>query len=145
MGIDGVGSDSPVIEKKKEVIERTDDPVRMYLREMGAVELLSREGEIAIAKIGDPTETEPRAELATDEHHRVLEGRDRGVALPRPTDDAHPNLRMAQVGGRLDLRHGGEADPWIGNLALEHRTDLLAEQLVEAFRSLTHRMGSCRR
>ena len=30
--------------------ERTDDPVRMYLREMGAVELLSREGEIAIAK-----------------------------------------------------------------------------------------------
>ena len=36
--------------KKKEVTERTDDPVRMYLREMGAVELLSREGEIAIAK-----------------------------------------------------------------------------------------------
>ena len=30
--------------------DRTDDPVRMYLREMGAVELLSREGEIAIAK-----------------------------------------------------------------------------------------------
>ncbi len=47
---DPVGSDSPVIEKKKEIIERTDDPVRMYLREMGAVELLSREGEIAIAK-----------------------------------------------------------------------------------------------
>jgi RNA polymerase primary sigma factor len=40
----------PVAEKKKETIERTDDPVRMYLREMGAVELLSREGEIAIAK-----------------------------------------------------------------------------------------------
>jgi len=39
-----------VPEKKKETIERTDDPVRMYLREMGAVELLSREGEIAIAK-----------------------------------------------------------------------------------------------
>jgi len=36
--------------KKKEATERTDDPVRMYLREMGAVELLSREGEIAIAK-----------------------------------------------------------------------------------------------
>jgi RNA polymerase primary sigma factor len=31
-------------------VERTDDPVRMYLREMGTVELLSREGEIAIAK-----------------------------------------------------------------------------------------------
>ncbi|MEP2989037.1 MAG: RNA polymerase sigma factor RpoD [Parasphingorhabdus sp.] len=35
---------------KKATGERTDDPVRMYLREMGAVELLSREGEIAIAK-----------------------------------------------------------------------------------------------
>ncbi|MCJ7422322.1 RNA polymerase sigma factor RpoD [Sphingomicrobium astaxanthinifaciens] len=34
----------------KERADRTDDPVRMYLREMGAVELLSREGEIAIAK-----------------------------------------------------------------------------------------------
>lgn len=41
---------APVVEKKKETIDRTDDPVRMYLREMGAVELLSREGEIAIAK-----------------------------------------------------------------------------------------------
>ena len=35
---------------KKEPTDRTDDPVRMYLREMGSVELLSREGEIAIAK-----------------------------------------------------------------------------------------------
>jgi RNA polymerase primary sigma factor len=34
----------------KEPAERTDDPVRMYLRDMGSVELLSREGEIAIAK-----------------------------------------------------------------------------------------------
>jgi len=33
-----------------EAMDRTDDPVRMYLREMGSVELLSREGEIAIAK-----------------------------------------------------------------------------------------------
>ena len=51
---DGDGDDAGprmVVEtKKKETVERTDDPVRMYLREMGAVELLSREGEIAIAK-----------------------------------------------------------------------------------------------
>ncbi|MEA2999370.1 MAG: polymerase primary sigma factor [Sphingomonadales bacterium] len=48
----GDGSDGErfIIEKKKETVDRTDDPVRMYLREMGAVELLSREGEIAIAK-----------------------------------------------------------------------------------------------
>jgi len=44
------GSSGNVAEKRKETIDRTDDPVRMYLREMGAVELLSREGEIAIAK-----------------------------------------------------------------------------------------------
>ncbi|TFI60224.1 RNA polymerase sigma factor RpoD [Sphingomonas parva] len=47
---DGSDGERFVIEKKKETVDRTDDPVRMYLREMGAVELLSREGEIAIAK-----------------------------------------------------------------------------------------------
>ena len=40
----------PAKTEAKEPSERTDDPVRMYLREMGTVELLSREGEIAIAK-----------------------------------------------------------------------------------------------
>jgi RNA polymerase primary sigma factor len=39
-----------VATRTSEPAERTDDPVRMYLREMGSVELLSREGEIAIAK-----------------------------------------------------------------------------------------------
>ena len=51
--LDEAGDGTPetfVVEKKKETTDRTDDPVRMYLREMGAVELLSREGEIAIAK-----------------------------------------------------------------------------------------------
>ncbi|USU06037.1 RNA polymerase sigma factor RpoD [Sphingomonadaceae bacterium OTU29LAMAA1] len=49
--VDGDGTAAPALEtKKKETVDRTDDPVRMYLREMGAVELLSREGEIAIAK-----------------------------------------------------------------------------------------------
>src|SRR6266700_1628784 len=40
----------PAKSEAKEPAERTDDPVRMYLREMGSVELLSRAGEIAIAK-----------------------------------------------------------------------------------------------
>jgi len=40
----------PTKSEAKEPVERTDDPVRLYLREMGSVELLSREGEIAIAK-----------------------------------------------------------------------------------------------
>ncbi|ALG91003.1 MULTISPECIES: RNA polymerase sigma factor RpoD [Actibacterium] len=39
-----------VSQTETEKLDRTDDPVRMYLREMGSVELLSREGEIAIAK-----------------------------------------------------------------------------------------------
>ncbi|MFN7533393.1 MAG: RNA polymerase sigma factor RpoD [Brevundimonas sp.] len=44
-------ADTAVAEtESKPAFDRTDDPVRMYLREMGSVELLSREGEIAIAK-----------------------------------------------------------------------------------------------
>ena len=50
-------SDFKILKKKEnpskelgKVIEKSDDPIRMYLREMGGVELLSREGEIAIAK-----------------------------------------------------------------------------------------------
>ncbi|MFT9066835.1 MAG: RNA polymerase sigma factor RpoD [Acetobacter syzygii] len=43
-------ADGPVAGNVNESAGRTDDPVRMYLREMGTVELLSREGEIAIAK-----------------------------------------------------------------------------------------------
>ena len=50
-------SDFKILRKKDssskeegKTIEKSDDPIRMYLREMGGVELLSREGEIAIAK-----------------------------------------------------------------------------------------------
>src|SRR4051794_28965294 len=45
-----VARPAPVATRTSEPADRTDDPVRMYLREMGTVELLSREGEIAIAK-----------------------------------------------------------------------------------------------
>jgi len=41
---------TPAKSEAKEPIERTDDPVRIYLREMGSIGLLSREGEVAIAK-----------------------------------------------------------------------------------------------
>ena len=50
---DGEASSTTAVAKTAKTAgtgERTDDPVRMYLREMGSVELLSREGEIAIAK-----------------------------------------------------------------------------------------------
>src|SRR5215471_5511193 len=45
-----VARTTPAKTEKAEPADSTDDPVRMYLREMGSVELLSREGEIAIAK-----------------------------------------------------------------------------------------------
>src|SRR4051794_33918022 len=49
--VESTGNRTPArTETAKEPTDRTDDPVRMYLREMGTVELLSREGEIAIAK-----------------------------------------------------------------------------------------------
>ncbi len=44
------GREVVVVSSSTAEVDRTDDPVRMYLREMGTVELLSREGEIAIAK-----------------------------------------------------------------------------------------------
>ena len=49
---DDQSNETPNVSKKAttERADRTDDPVRMYLREMGSVDLLSREGEIAIAK-----------------------------------------------------------------------------------------------
>ncbi len=67
-----------------EDIGRTDDPVRMYLREMGSVELLSREGEIAIAKrieagrekmIGALCESPLTMQAITHWHDALVEGR----------------------------------------------------------------------
>ena len=49
--IDGESDD---LAEGDDILGKTDDPVRMYLREMGGVELLSREGEIAIAKRIEP-------------------------------------------------------------------------------------------
>ncbi|KPN62204.1 RNA polymerase, sigma 70 subunit, RpoD [Aliiroseovarius crassostreae] len=48
--VKNAGGEVAVATAETEKLDRTDDPVRMYLREMGSVELLSREGEIAIAK-----------------------------------------------------------------------------------------------
>ncbi|SDW19002.1 RNA polymerase sigma factor RpoD [Litoreibacter albidus] len=48
--VDSAAKEVVLSSSTTEVLDRTDDPVRMYLREMGSVELLSREGEIAIAK-----------------------------------------------------------------------------------------------
>ena len=73
---------------KQSNFDRTDDPVRMYLREMGSVELLSREGEIAIAK-------------------RIEAGRDtmiRGLCESALTFEAIMVWREELSGGRILLR-----------------------------------------
>ncbi|MGE5548564.1 MAG: RNA polymerase sigma factor region1.1 domain-containing protein, partial [Solirubrobacterales bacterium] len=68
----------------EEDLGRTDDPVRMYLREMGSVELLSREGEIAIAKrieagrdmmIGGICESPLTIRAVVDWHDALIEGK----------------------------------------------------------------------
>src|SRR5690349_8997117 len=84
-----VREESAVVETTKEpAYDRTDDPVRMYLREMGSVELLSREGEIAIAK-------------------RIEAGRDtmiRGLCESALTFEAIMVWREELGGGRILLR-----------------------------------------
>ncbi|MEM7223032.1 MAG: sigma-70 family RNA polymerase sigma factor, partial [Pseudomonadota bacterium] len=81
-----------------EDIGRTDDPVRMYLREMGSVELLSREGEIAIAK-------------------RIEAGREKmigGICESPLTIQALLAWREALVDGRILLRDIIDLDATLG-------------------------------
>jgi RNA polymerase primary sigma factor len=88
-----------------EDIGRTDDPVRMYLREMGSVELLSREGEIAIAK-------------------RIEAGREMmigGICESPLTMRALIGWRDALVEGRMLLRDVVDLDATYGNAAFEQQ------------------------
>lgn len=100
---------------KPDAFDRTDDPVRMYLREMGSVELLSREGEIAIAK-------------------RIEAGRDtmiRGLCESALTFEAIMVWREELANGRILLReiidleqtfsglNGGPVDNTIPQPAIE--------------------------
>jgi len=96
----------------EESLGRTDDPVRMYLREMGSVELLSREGEIAIAKrieagrdmmIGGLCES-PRTFRAIIAWHDALKA---GRMLLRDIVD----LEATQGGPKEALIEGAEEDP----------------------------------
>ena len=86
---------------KQSAYDRTDDPVRMYLREMGSVELLSREGEIAIAK-------------------RIEAGRDtmiRGLCESALTFEAIMVWREELSGGRILLREVIDLEQTYGGTA----------------------------
>ena len=89
-------------------------------------------------QVRDPLDPQALAELVPDERHGVAQRLDRGIAFGRLADDAHPDLGVAQVRGRLDLRDRDEPDPRIRHITRDDRADLLAEQLVDPFGSLAH-------
>src|ERR1700686_4209528 len=92
-------------------IGRTDDPVRMYLREMGSVELLSREGEIAIAK-------------------RIEAGRDMmigGICENPLTIRAIVGWRDALVDGKMLLRDIIDLDATYGSNVFAQPSDIAGE------------------
>jgi len=98
-----------------EDIGRTDDPVRMYLREMGSVELLSREGEIAIAK-------------------RIEAGRDMmigGICENPLTIRALIQWRDALVEGRMLLRDIIDLDATYGSNVFGPEAEALEEGAAE--------------
>src|SRR3954469_5627640 len=106
-----VREDSAVAETTKEsAYDRTDDPVRMYLREMGSVELLSREGEIAIAK-------------------RIEAGRDtmiRGLCESALTFEAIMVWREELEGGRILLREVIDLEQTYGGMNAAAAEELAA-------------------
>src|SRR5947207_8330293 len=94
-----------------EDIGRTDDPVRMYLREMGSVELLSREGEIAIAK-------------------RIEAGRDMmigGICENPLTIRAIVGWRDALVEGKMLLRDIIDLDATSGSNVFTQPSDITGD------------------
>ncbi|HSZ50461.1 MAG TPA: RNA polymerase sigma factor RpoD [Caulobacteraceae bacterium] len=93
--------------EKPSAYDRTDDPVRMYLREMGSVELLSREGEIAIAK-------------------RIEAGRDtmiRGLCESALTFEAIMVWREELAQGRILLREVIDLEQTYGGQATQALSD----------------------
>jgi len=111
-----VREESAVVETTKEpAYDRTDDPVRMYLREMGSVELLSREGEIAIAK-------------------RIEAGRDtmiRGLCESALTFEAIMVWREELGSGRILLREVIDLEQTYGG-QVQAATDMPAEAEAES-------------
>src|SRR5215469_8137162 len=103
--------------EKPSAFDRTDDPVRMYLREMGSVELLSREGEIAIAK-------------------RIEAGRDtmiRGLCESALTFEAIMVWREELAQGRILLREVIDLEQTYGGQVAQALSDeAVAGEQIEA-------------
>jgi RNA polymerase primary sigma factor len=131
-----VREESAVVETTKEpAYDRTDDPVRMYLREMGSVELLSREGEIAIAKrieAGRDTMIRGLCESALTfeaimvwreelgsgrillreviDLEQTYGGQNAGVEVPAEPVEAPPPAEAAEPGAAAEAADDGDSD-----------------------------------
>ncbi|WP_414693893.1 RNA polymerase sigma factor RpoD [Phenylobacterium sp.] len=112
-----VREETALVETAKEpAYDRTDDPVRMYLREMGSVELLSREGEIAIAK-------------------RIEAGRDtmiRGLCESALTFEAIMVWREELASGRILLREVIDLEQTYGGQMADANEIAAVEPVIEA-------------
>jgi RNA polymerase primary sigma factor len=163
------GEDEPTGNVDEASLGRTDDPVRMYLREMGSVELLSREGEIAIAKrieagrdmmIGGLCESPLTFKAIISWHDQLKAGRmllrdivdleaTQGAGTPAPDGSvaaapaAPPNGAEALEGAEdLDGDEDGEG-PGISLSALEEKLkpEVLATfEEIEALYKKLHKM-----
>jgi RNA polymerase primary sigma factor len=145
----------------EESLGRTDDPVRMYLREMGSVELLSREGEIAIAKrieagrdmmIGGLCESPLTFKAIVAWHDAVKEGKMllRDVIDLEATANAdNPEVAAAAEPQEEEVEEGEEGEGGLGLSlsALEEKLKpeaLAAFEAIEALYTKLHKLSSKR-
>jgi len=115
----------------EEELERTNDPVRMYLREMGTVKLLDKEGEVAIAKRIEAGEAKVFCALASSPKILELFLRANEVARRerRPSRDL-----LAGLGARLDERSLARVQDTMAIFAKIHELDCQAKTLREQLR-----------
>jgi RNA polymerase primary sigma factor len=140
-------------------VGRTDDPVRMYLREMGSVELLSREGEIAIAKrieagremmIGGICESPLTIRAMIEWHSSLKDGKmllrdiidldatygaspeGEALAMSAAEEEAEPEAETEGEGEAA----GGSADEDDGGISLSAMEEQLKPQVLETFEAI---------
>ena len=148
--------------KGEEELGRTDDPVRMYLREMGTVELLSREGEIAIAKrieagrgmmIGSVCESPVTLQVIGSWHEAITTEQmllreaidlDATYGSSNNNTDNIPNgsSNAAEAAEEEDSEDDGadddtESDSDEGNVPLSTMEEALLPTLVQTFRAVS--------
>ena len=148
--------------KGEEELGRTDDPVRMYLREMGTVELLSREGEIAIAKrieagrgmmIGSVCESPVTLQVIGSWHEAITTEQmllREAIDLDATYGNSNNNIdnisngssNVAEAAEEEDSEDDGadgdtESDSDEGNVPLSTMEEALLPTLVQTFRAVS--------